>query len=1275
MANRLVIRGGQKLLGTVGSGTGDPILTRDATTKEVGEIPAIDPSVYLSTGLNSGQLFVGNASNLAQARTITGAISFNNTGVALLGLDIITDANIFSGAGISYSKLNLANQIVNNDISLFASITRTKLASGNINRILINNGAGVFSEQAAITGNRLLISDANGLPIASSITDTTAAFLDPTSSVQTQLNNRLLFSSTITPVEGDLVYYNGSTWNRLPRGTSGQYLAATASTINWVTVPNGMPVGGTTNQYLKKNSGTDFDTSWDTLSISDITDITASAAQINVLASGFYDATSSVQTQINLKQNASLSLGSIWVGNSLGLADQLTPATNGQVLTLVGGVPVWQTISGTGTVTAISGSGGTTGLTLTPGVGTPITSSGTLSLGGTLIAANGGTGFASYGVGDILYANTTTTLAKLAAGTNTHILTLAGGVPTWSAPITQISGLTSGRVTFATSATTIGDDANLVWDGANKRLDLRTASRIRFQRNDNLLNFEMGVIDPIATNDFIINAVTSPTGFQFQQAGTTTFGITNLQRFNFNNKVFFNTFTGSALADFQSTNQGLVLPRALRSAITTPENGMLTVDTNVPYFHNGTSWINLLGGGGGITNTAATNEIPKSNGTNIVPSGIFTTTSGIITTGTWNGTAINPIYGGTGLTGLGLPLQQIRVNGAGTAFEYFSPPAGTSLSALTGGVSNNSLDNGGTHTWSWNSLTNTKGFLISSNSPNASVNAQRLFNVELSGANFNSSEITYAASVSNTHTGTSSTNVALNLLASGGTVNRALNIAAGEIALNESAGTSGQVLTSQGANATPIWATPSGGVSGLTSGRVTFATSGTTIGDDAAFTVDATIGRLNVIKSQSSGTNIVLANTSTASSSSATFVAANDAGLLNVLQFGVLGINSPTSGIFAPDISLVRSTVLGGLNIGSTNSAQVSFYTNNVRRGGFLAGGNFDFVNSVSVNGSTAIGASTALDIQGTTKALKIGSATIASIVTPLSGHITNDTNVPYFHNGTSWNAIVTLNTNGDLSLNGNITATGTINSFGSSVNNQSYLNIINPNSGSSAANGLLIGNDISNNSGGLVFTSSTNNTLLGTPGANSLTLYTLSAGQKLAFATVTNVRQIIEANGNISLFRPYSPESYGGGVKTLYFDHATTNPSTSVTGGGVMFVKSSDSKPYWWTGTTEYAMTGGGGASNSSVSTVSTSTALTITGIDQIVRGNLSANITTTLPTAVGNSGYKIWFKRVDATAFTWTIDAEGSETIDGFLNFIISGQWTMFGIYSNGTNWEVLN
>jgi len=64
-----------------------------------------------------------------------------------------------------------------------------------------------------------------------------------------------------------------------------------------------------------------------------------------------------------------------------------------------------------------------------------ITTVGTISSGtwnGTGIAANyGGTGFQTYTVGDILYANTTTTLTKLAIGGNTTFLMSNGTNPLW----------------------------------------------------------------------------------------------------------------------------------------------------------------------------------------------------------------------------------------------------------------------------------------------------------------------------------------------------------------------------------------------------------------------------------------------------------------------------------------------------------------------------------------------------------------------------------------------------------------------------------------------------------------------------------------------------------------------------------------------------------------------------------------------------------------------------------------------------------------------------
>ena len=81
-----------------------------------------------------------------------------------------------------------------------------------------------------------------------------------------------------------------------------------------------------------------------------------------------------------------------------------------------------------GTVTSVAASGGTTGLTFT---GSPITTSGTLTLGGTLAVANGGTGQTSYTDGQLLIGNTTgntLTKATLIAGSGVSIANGAGSI-------------------------------------------------------------------------------------------------------------------------------------------------------------------------------------------------------------------------------------------------------------------------------------------------------------------------------------------------------------------------------------------------------------------------------------------------------------------------------------------------------------------------------------------------------------------------------------------------------------------------------------------------------------------------------------------------------------------------------------------------------------------------------------------------------------------------------------------------------------------------------
>lgn len=82
--------------------------------------------------------------------------------------------------------------------------------------------------------------------------------------------------------------------------------------------------------------------------------------------------------------------GSAWV--------PLAPGTSGQVLQTggAGANPSWTSVGGTGTVTSVDASGGTTGMSFTGG---PVTTSGTLTLAGTLAVANGGTGITAFGTG------------------------------------------------------------------------------------------------------------------------------------------------------------------------------------------------------------------------------------------------------------------------------------------------------------------------------------------------------------------------------------------------------------------------------------------------------------------------------------------------------------------------------------------------------------------------------------------------------------------------------------------------------------------------------------------------------------------------------------------------------------------------------------------------------------------------------------------------------------------------------------------------------------
>jgi len=193
---------------------------------------------------------------------------------------------------------------------------------------------------------------------------------------------------SLSPVAGALVYSDGSKFDLTTLGSTGQALFGNgAGAPTWHTISTSL--SGLTMGFVGSNytlSGTLGITSGGTGAT------TAAAALANLLPS--------------------------YGGNA------------GKILAVNGGATGVEWISpsaGSGTVTSVNVSGGTTGLTTSGG---PVTTAGTITLAGTLATANGGTGQTSYTGGQLLIGKTDGTLAKatLTAGSNVTITNGDGAI-------------------------------------------------------------------------------------------------------------------------------------------------------------------------------------------------------------------------------------------------------------------------------------------------------------------------------------------------------------------------------------------------------------------------------------------------------------------------------------------------------------------------------------------------------------------------------------------------------------------------------------------------------------------------------------------------------------------------------------------------------------------------------------------------------------------------------------------------------------------------------
>jgi len=242
---------------------------------------------------------------------------------------------VYSGPVTGADAVPTFRSLVNADIP--SGITRNKLATGTNNTLVVNNSSGVISDAAAITASRALISDANGIPVASSVTSTTLAFLDATSSVQTQLNAK---QATITGAATTVTSSDLATGRAVVSDGSGK-IAVSAVTAVQIGYLDGVSSSLQTQIAGKQATVTGGAT---TITSSDLTisralasdssgKVTVSAVTATEL--GYVGGvTSAIQTQINNKQPLAATLTALAAFNTNGLITQTAADTfTGRTLT------------------------------------------------------------------------------------------------------------------------------------------------------------------------------------------------------------------------------------------------------------------------------------------------------------------------------------------------------------------------------------------------------------------------------------------------------------------------------------------------------------------------------------------------------------------------------------------------------------------------------------------------------------------------------------------------------------------------------------------------------------------------------------------------------------------------------------------------------------------------------------------------------------------------------------------------------------------------------
>jgi hypothetical protein len=305
------------------------------------------------------------------------------------------------------------------------------------------------------------------------------------------VNDRLLVKDQVSQLENGIYVVTdlgsgGSPWiltraDDFDNSPSGEVIAGATTFIQngtltgtqWTVITIGTITVGTTGIVFSQLSGagtyvggTGINVTGNTITNTGVTSavagtnisVSSATGAVTFNVTGTVASASTATTATNLVGGAA---GSLPYQSATGITAMLAGSTSGFVLTSTGpsSAPAWQAVAGTGTVTSVNVSGGTTGLTTSGG---PITASGTITLAGILAVSNGGTGQATSTLGfNALAPSQTSNSGKFLTtdGTNTSWSTVS------ATSANNINGGTTGQIPYQSGIGTTTFSSALTFDG------------------------------------------------------------------------------------------------------------------------------------------------------------------------------------------------------------------------------------------------------------------------------------------------------------------------------------------------------------------------------------------------------------------------------------------------------------------------------------------------------------------------------------------------------------------------------------------------------------------------------------------------------------------------------------------------------------------------------------------------------------------------------------------------------------------------------------------